>query len=282
MIPEIISIRHDDGSGFRAAWMDNESSFLHLHPEFEVVLNISGNGTRVAGDSVEIFDRYDLVMYGPDLKHFWNFHRQDETDRGRHAMMVHFRRDSFGEDLLSQFELADLRRLLDESARGIAFPPETGEAAEEPMRRLLSETGIRKMVSLFRLLDILSTAPRYKTLSGERAEGGSIKADERLTSVCSFVRDNFYRAIPVKEVAAVARMSPHSFSRFFSRSTGSGFVDYVNQVRTNKACYLLRETDHQINEIVFECGFATVSNFNKQFRKHAGMSARDYRAQYRN
>ncbi len=282
MIPEIISIRHDDGSGFRAAWMDNESSFLHLHPEFEVVLNISGNGTRVAGDSVEIFDRYDLVMYGPDLKHFWNFHRQDETDRGRHAIMVHFRRDSFGEDLLSQFELADLRRLLDESARGIAFPPETGEAAEEPMRRLLSETGIRKMVSLFRLLDILSTAPRYKTLSGERAEGGSIKADERLTSVCSFVRDNFYRAIPVKEVAAVARMSPHSFSRFFSRSTGSGFVDYVNQVRTNKACYLLRETDHQINEIVFECGFATVSNFNKQFRKHAGMSARDYRAQYRN
>lgn len=282
MIPEIISIRHDDGSGFRAAWMDNESSFLHLHPEFEVVLNISGNGTRVAGDSVEIFDRYDLVMYGPDLKHFWNFHRQDEPDKGRHAIMVHFRRDSFGEDLLSQFELADLRRLLDESARGIAFPPETGEAAEEPMRRLLSETGIRKMVSLFRLLDILSTAPRYKTLSGERAEGGSIKADERLTSVCSFVRDNFYRAIPVKEVAAVARMSPHSFSRFFSRSTGSGFVDYVNQVRTNKACYLLRETDHQINEIVFECGFATVSNFNKQFRKHAGMSARDYRAQYRN
>jgi hypothetical protein len=73
MIPEIISIRHDDGSGFRAAWMDNESSFLHLHPEFEVVLNISGNGTRVAGDSVEIFDRYDLVMYGPDLRHFWNF-----------------------------------------------------------------------------------------------------------------------------------------------------------------------------------------------------------------
>jgi AraC-like DNA-binding protein len=85
----------------------------------------------------------------------------------------------------------------------------------------------------------------------------------------------------VKEVAAIAKMSPHSFSRFFSRSTGSGFVDYVNQVRTSKACYLLRETDHQINEIVFECGFATVSNFNKQFRKHAGMSARDYRAQYR-
>jgi AraC-like DNA-binding protein len=282
MIPEIISIRHDEGSGFRAAWMDSESSFLHLHPEYEIVLNISGNGTRVAGDSVELFDRYDLVMYGPDLRHFWNFYRNDENDTGRHAIMIHFRRDSLGDSLLSQFELADLRRLLENAGRGISFPPETGEAAEEPMRRLLSDTGMKKMVSFFRLLEILCSAPRFKTLSGENPEGVREITDSRLTEVCSFVRDNFYRAIPVKEVAVVAKMSPHSFSRFFSRSTGSGFVDYVNQVRTNKACYLLRETDHQINEIVFECGFATVSNFNKQFRKHAGMSARDYRAQYRN
>ncbi|HNV67157.1 MAG TPA: AraC family transcriptional regulator [Bacteroidales bacterium] len=281
MIPEIISIRHDDGSGFRAAWMDNESSFLHLHPEYEIVLNISGNGTRVAGDSVELFDRYDLVMYGPDLRHFWNFYRKDKNDTGRHAIMVHFRRDSLGESMLSQFEMADLRRLLENAGRGIAFSPETGEKAEEPMRRMLSDTGMKKMVSFFRLLEILCSAPKFKILSGENLEGVREITDSRLAEVCSFIRENFYRPIPVKEIAVVAKMSPHSFSRFFSRSTGSGFVNYVNQVRTNKACYLLRETDHQINEIVYECGFATISNFNKQFRKHAGMSARDYRAQYR-
>src|SRR5690606_18058177 len=171
MIPEIISIRHDDGSGFRAEWMDNESGFLHLHPEYEIVLNISGNGTRVAGDSVELFDRYDLVMYGPDLRHFWNFYRKDENETGRHAIMVHFRRDSLGDSMLSQFEMADLRRLLENAGRGIAFPPETGEAAEEPMRRLLSDTGMKKMVSFFRLLEILCAAPRFKILSGENREG---------------------------------------------------------------------------------------------------------------
>lgn len=282
MIPEIISIRHDEGSGFRTEWVDNESSFLHLHPEYEIVLNITGNGTRVAGDSAEIFDRYDLVIFGPDLQHFWNFYRHDEHDSGRHAIMVHFRRDSLGERLLSQFETKELRRLLDDSARGIAFHPETGMAAEEPMRRLLTETGMKKMVSLFALLEILSSASKFKLLSGEGSAGSRDMIDSRLTDVCSFVRDNFFRPIPVKEIAVVAKMSPHSFSRFFSRSTGSGFIDYVNQVRTNKACYLLRETDHQINEIVYECGFATVSNFNKQFRKHTGMPARDYRSQYRN
>lgn len=281
MIPEIISIRHDDGSGFRVEWIDNESSFLHVHPEYEIVLNITGNGTRVAGDSVEIFDHYDLVVYGPDLTHFWNFYRKDEYDTGAHAIMCHFRRESLGEALLSQFETAQLKRLLDDASRGVAFTSETGRAAEEPMRRMLVETGMKKMVSLFRLLEILCSAEKYKLLSGENPAGTREMIDDRLTGVCTFVRENFYRPIPVKEVAVLAKMSPHSFSRFFSRSTGSGFVDYVNQVRTNKACYLLRETDHQINEIVFECGFQTVSNFNKQFRKHAGMSARDYRAQYR-
>src|SRR5659263_581085 len=62
MIPEIISIRHDDGSGFRAEWVDNESSFLHVHPEYEIVLNITGNGTRVAGDSVEILTAMTLLF----------------------------------------------------------------------------------------------------------------------------------------------------------------------------------------------------------------------------
>jgi AraC-like DNA-binding protein len=281
MIPEIISIRHDDGSGFRVEWIDYESSFLHLHPEYEIVLNITGNGTRVAGDSVEIFDHYDLVLYGPDLTHFWNFYRKDESDTGSHRIMCPFRRESLGEPLLSQFETAQLRRMLDDASTGIAFTAETGRAAEEPMRRMLVETGMKKMVSLFRLFDILCSSEKHKLLSGESTTGNREIIDNRLTDVCSFVRDNFFRTIPVKEVAAIAKMTPHSFSRFFSKHTGNGFVDYVNQVRTNKACYLLRETDHQINEIVFECGFATVSNFNKQFRKHAGMSARDYRSQYR-
>ena len=281
MIPEIISIRHDDGSGFRVGWLDTESSFLHLHPEYEIVLNITGNGTRVAGDSVEIFDHYDLVLFGPNLNHLWNFYHVDEKSNDNQAIMCHFRHDSLGESLLAQFEMEPLRHMLEEASRGIAFPAETGRSAEGPMRRMLTETGMKKMVSLFQLLEILCSAGRYEKLSGENNAGDNTMVDSRLSDICNFVRENFYRPIPVSEVSAIAKMSPHSFSRFFSRNTGSGFVDYVNQVRTNKACYLLRETDHQINEIVFECGFATVSNFNKQFRKHSGMSARDYRSQYR-
>jgi AraC-like DNA-binding protein len=76
-------------------------------------------------------------------------------------------------------------------------------------------------------------------------------------------------------------MSPIAFSRFFKRNSGVGFVEYINKVRTNKACYLLRETEYQVHDIAMECGFSSISNFNKQFRKAEGISPRDYRAQFK-
>jgi transcriptional regulator GlxA family with amidase domain len=75
-------------------------------------------------------------------------------------------------------------------------------------------------------------------------------------------------------------MSAVSFSRYFKSNCGAGFVEYLNRVRTNKACYLLRETDYLVQNIAVECGFGSISNFNKQFRKTEGISPRDYRLQF--
>ena len=101
-----------------------------------------------------------------------------------------------------------------------------------------------------------------------------------MTDVYTYIRENFGKTISLKEISKVAKMSPYAFSRFFKKSCGSGFVEYLNQVRTNKACYLLRETEYQVHDIANECGFMSISNFNKQFRKTVGISPRDYRTQY--
>ncbi len=91
----------------------------------------------------------------------------------------------------------------------------------------------------------------------------------------------FTNRITLEKVSQVAHMSPFSFSRYFKKNCGAGFVEYLNRVRMNKACYLLRETEYQVNEIASECGFSSISNFNKQFRKTEGLSPRDYRAQFK-
>lgn len=102
-----------------------------------------------------------------------------------------------------------------------------------------------------------------------------------MTSVYNYIRENFTKPISLAKISKVARMSPFSFSRYFKKNCGAGFVEYLNSVRMNKACHLLRETDYQISDISTGCGFNTISNFNKLFRKIEGMSPRDYRAQFR-
>lgn len=60
-------------------------------------------------------------------------------------------------------------------------------------------------------------------------------------------------------------MSVSAFSRFFKRTLGKTFTDYVTELRLSHACKLLLETDASISEAAFQAGFNNLSNFNRRF-----------------
>jgi AraC-like DNA-binding protein len=51
-------------------------------------------------------------------------------------------------------------------------------------------------------------------------------------------------------------------------------------VRISHACKLLHEEEMNISEISFECGFFTLSNFNKQFKERTGKTPLAYKKDY--
>jgi AraC-like DNA-binding protein len=107
------------------------------------------------------------------------------------------------------------------------------------------------------------------------------KGNKKMTVVYNYVRENYFKPVSLERISRVAHMSPFAFSRYFKKNCGAGFIEYLNRVRMNKACYLLRETEYQIHNVASECGFSSISNFNKQFRRTEGLSPRDYRAQFK-
>ena len=61
-----------------------------------------------------------------------------------------------------------------------------------------------------------------------------------------------------------------------------GFSDYLNEIRTAKACELLENTDLSIAQISEKVGYPNVSYFCQSFREYYGMTPQKYRDQGEN
>jgi AraC-like DNA-binding protein len=282
MVAELEKIRYDDSGGFRAGYISETYGFWHFHPEYEVILNTRSNGTRIVGDSVELFDQYDLVMIGGNIPHCWNYYRKTGAVPEETGIMLHFKISSLGEELLSQHEMHGIRKLLMESERGLAFSFQVAKKAEPILKEMVVTKGTDKIIGFFSLMKLMSNSENKNFLCSENYKMAfDERGNKRMTDVYNHIRENFHKQLTLEKVSRIAHMSPFAFSRYFKKNCGAGFIEYLNRVRMNKACYLLRETEYQVHDISEECGFLSISNFNKQFRKTEGVAPRDYRAQFR-
>ncbi|MCE5348005.1 MAG: AraC family transcriptional regulator [Bacteroidales bacterium] len=279
MIAELEKILYDDGGGFRASYIKESGSLWHFHPEYELIINIKCNGTRIVGDSVELFDQYDMVLIAGNIPHCWNYYRNDNALPDKHGIVVNFKLSSLGETLLSQHELHSLKELLNDAERCIAFSIEDAKEAEKYFIRMVNNKGIDKLIDFFNIIKILCSSEKKGFLCSENYKlAYDERGNKKMNDVYTYIRENYFKPISLQKISKVAKMNPMAFSRFFKKSCGACFVEYLNRVRTNKACYLLRETEYHVHDIAMECGFASISNFNKQFRKAEGIAPREYRA----
>ena len=271
----------DDSGGFITEHVSGADVFWHSHPEYEIMLNIDSAGTRIVGDSAEMFGSYDLVLIGDNLPHSWEYYRDSDNSGRERGVMIHFKLSSIGEALLAQHELQAVRNLLADSGRGIRFSVDDARLAEPHLENMLKTKGIEKMISFFNVLSIMCSSVKRKALCSETYKKAFDKRNnKRMTDVTEYVRNNFARPLTLEDASAVAKMSPFAFSRYFKKNAGEGFVEYLTRVRIEKARHLLRETGYNISDIADQCGFSSISNFNKHFRKSEGLSPRDYRSSF--
>ena len=77
--------------------------------------------------------------------------------------------------------------------------------------------------------------------------------------------------------SAVSAAYPAKQLSMFREETGRTFSNYILDYRINYASYLLKESSGPIGDIAMECGFNNFSYFIRTFRKHFGVSPRQYR-----
>ncbi|MEY2849224.1 MAG: hypothetical protein RI885_1891 [Actinomycetota bacterium] len=250
-----------DASHFDSVW--------HFHREFELTFIRRGHGNRLIGDSVGDYGPGDLTLIGPDLPHTYVSTLGEE----RHAaLVVQFRRDFLGEGFFETPMFESVAALLDSASRGLSFVQE-----EQQMNRLEALPPAEKTVALLALLLELSHRDR-SPLAREavvHARGGVPAA--RIEAMVEVMHSQFESRLTLADIAAAAHVTPSSASRLFARSTGSTISTYLNVVRVNAACRLLRDSESSIADIAAACGYANLSNFNRRFRQIKGITPRQYR-----
>lgn len=72
--------------------------------------------------------------------------------------------------------------------------------------------------------------------------------------------------------------SPNHFSTVFSQETGQTFVEYLTAVRIEAAKQLLTCGNSRMSDIAFDVGYQDLHYFSYLFKKHVGVSPREYRS----
>jgi len=83
--------------------------------------------------------------------------------------------------------------------------------------------------------------------------------------------NNEYSFITFEDAVSYSGYSASHFSKIFKAFTGMTFSEYLNVIRIENAIILLRE-NLTMTSISQKCGFSTIRNFNRVFKKITGYS----------
>jgi AraC-like DNA-binding protein len=98
--------------------------------------------------------------------------------------------------------------------------------------------------------------------------------------VKNYISGHYVKKLRIPQLADMIGMAPTAFSRYFKLRTGKSLTEYIIDIRLGFATRRLVDTTESVAEICYACGFNTISNFNRFFRKRKGCSPVEFRQRY--
>jgi AraC-like DNA-binding protein len=259
------------------------STAFHFHAECQITYMVESEGKRIIGDSIENFEKGELIFLGSNIPHVW-YNREayfDDKVNQKHArsISVFFNPDKLIELLVQLGDMQKMKAVLQVAGRGMKFYGETKSQLKKLLVQLVKEEeDFPKMILLFKILEVLTQTKEYDLLASQGYTNTyQLKDNDRMDKVFKYVFENFATDMQLDDVAALINMNKQAFCRYFKSRTQKTFVEFVNEVRIGHACKLITDGERQIGNLAYECGFNSLSNFNRFFKEAKGVTPRDYK-----
>jgi len=246
----------------------------HQHLEYELIFFTEGAGMSFIGNYVGEFEVGDVFFLGSNLPHTFQKNNEDMVVS---AVVVHFREDFWGAELLQLPESKLINKLLKTAAHGLKFSGEMKSQLGKMILSLEKEKGFRRILSLLECLALMSETEEYTTVSTQEIKELNPRDRDRIDRIFQYTMDHFRQPIQLAELADIAGMTIPAFCNYFKKRTRKTYIDFVNEIRIGHACKLLLTTEQSILDVCFDSGYNSVANFNRQFLKVKGLTPSAYR-----
>lgn len=252
----------------------------HFHSEFEIIYIEKGYGQGMIGDGITSFSNQTLFVLGSNLPHYVENAPEyaQREDLRVNGVIIQFEKDFMKYAFSHYAQFQAINHLLESSQRGLLFSLTNAMNISEKIKRIPTQKGVEQITEFLHLLDILTrfapnkfiSSPAYNPIS----DGIS---GRKIEKIISYLNTHYTQPIRLEDIASYAAMNPTAFCRFFKENTGKTFKQHIMDMRIGYACKLLINERWNISEIGLECGFESITHFNRCFKQHTGFSPTSYR-----
>ncbi len=259
---------------------DHEFEFynqLHQHEEIQLSFVAEGEGTLLVGDSLTTYTTGDIFAIEGNLPHV--FLSSKEASEKSLMLTLFFTRNSFGKDFFELEETSETHSFFDRLKNG--FKIESNKAILAQLFLSLKEQS--KMQRFISLLEIIRSMSNSETsiLSNKVFDKRfSVNEGKRMREVMDFTLNHYHKDIRTETIASIAHMTPNAFCKYFKKRTNKTYNQFLNEIRVEKACLLLKSTEGLVADIGFTTGFRNLSNFNRKFKEIKGLTPSQFRMQH--
>ncbi|MBC7743979.1 MAG: helix-turn-helix transcriptional regulator [Flavobacterium sp.] len=248
----------------------------HYHREVELIHFKKGNGVQFIGNRMMPFESGDIILVGANLSHYWRFDKSyfdPESRENPNVNVVHFEEGFTGDTFLNLPENKSLKALLEKSRRGIKVLGANKAQIEELIENTSVAEGAYRILNLIKTLIEISKSDNLETLSSIAFAMDLDDSDkDHIKDIYNYSFANFRNKIELEEIAEVAKISPHSFCRYFKAGTKKTYSQFLTEIKVGQACKLLIDNGLNIKQVCYESEFKNFASFHKCFKNIMGKS----------
>lgn len=263
---------------------------IHKHDFLEVAYVIEGSGIHIVGGKQYEISKGDLFVINYDIPH--GFFAKTGSDKEPVVYNCSFMPGFLDSSLFSSNQFQDIassflfKSLFPEDYRPSPdlklHGAEFNEIGDLYSKMYSEYKGMKKgYCDIIRAYLIELFIKVFRLMETNEPKAHTARNVETVNKAVSYLRRNFNSEVKLDDLAMQSFLSKNYFSRLFREVAGISFSDYIQRLRVDEACSLLRQSDMKVIDIARQVGFKDIKFFYEVFKKITKKTPGDYRQQQR-